>query len=118
MMHSVTLVLPHPRRFGPRFTGEKRAGGLSVLPPLESFCDPASPPPRSIDDRSSCSVEERLDDRGERVPRPVEPRLHRSKVARGDLGDLLVRLSFKLAKHEHLAVVLWQLRDRLLHQLS
>src|SRR4029079_6511066 len=32
----------------------------------------------------------RLDDRRERVPCPVQPRLHRTQVAVRDLGDLLI----------------------------
>src|SRR5688572_15400041 len=71
-------------------------------------------PPRAEvpenESRSGPLVEEGLDDRCEGVPRPVQPRLHRSEVARRDVGDLLVGLPFELPKHEHLAVMLGQLR--------
>src|SRR4029078_8167040 len=53
------------------------------------------------------------DDLGERVPRAIEPRLHRAEIAVRDLGDLFVRLPLQLPQHEHLPMVRRQLRARL-----
>src|SRR5688572_28459251 len=61
--------------------------------------------------------ESRLNDRRERIPRSIQPALHRSEIAAGDLGDLLVRLALQLSQHEHLAVMLGKLSNRCLDQL-
>src|SRR3954464_12947147 len=64
------------------------------------------------------SVDLRFDDRRKCVARSVQPRLHPPQVAVGDLSDLLVRLALELTEHEHLTVMLGQLRHRVLDQLA
>ena len=59
-------------------------------------------------------VDHRRDDVGEVVARPVQAALHRTQVAAGDVGDLLVRLALHLTENEDDPVVLRQLRDGLL----
>src|SRR5678815_1004684 len=90
-----------------------------------SPCPTERGPPRPETPRSittspihRTSIHPGLDDLGERVPRAIEPRLHRAEVAVRDLGDLLVGLPFELPQDEHFAMVRWQLRDRLRHQLA
>src|SRR5688500_3616022 len=63
-------------------------------------------------------VDKRLDNGREGGSRTVEPRFHRAEVAVRDFRDLFIGLPFELAQHEHLAMVLGQLRHRLLHQLA
>jgi len=53
-------------------------------------------------------IDLRLNDRRERCACAVQARLHRAKIALGDLGDLFVRLPLELAKHEHLPMMLRQ----------
>src|SRR5437773_322483 len=45
--------------------------------------------------------EQRLDELGEAVARPVEPAFHRSQVATGDVRNLGVALSLELPQYEH-----------------
>src|SRR5207248_7817758 len=48
------------------------------------------------------SVDLRFDDRRESVPRPVQSRLHRAKVAIGDVSDLFIRLALEDRKSTRL----------------
>ena len=59
-----------------------------------------------LSELSGKSIEPWLDDRCKRIPRAIQPRLHRAEITVRDLRDLFVRLSFQLAQHEHLAMML------------
>src|SRR5881397_1677961 len=62
-------------------------------------------------------LQQRLDQLGEAVARPVEAALDRPQVAPRDVGDLSVALPFQLPQHEHGAVVGGQLGHALIHRL-
>src|SRR5438034_4318406 len=60
--------------------------------------------------------EQRLDELGEAVARPVEPAFHRSQVATGDVRNLGVALSLELPQYEHRPVVVGELPHALVHR--